>query len=52
MDVGDNSPKTVTRLLLEWRIGDAHTLKALVTLVYAEAENRLQVQNALMGLIM
>ena len=30
MNAADDTPKTVTRLLLEWREGDAQALEALV----------------------
>ena len=52
VDAVDGAPKTITRLLLEWRNGDAHAQKALVPMVYDEAENHLHLQKALMALTM
>lgn len=36
MDPTGNSPKTITRLLLQWREGDTEALETLVPLVYDE----------------
>lgn len=36
MDSPNTSPRTVTRLLLDWRDGDARALEALVPLMYEE----------------
>ena len=52
MDAADATPKTVLRLLLEWRNGNAHALKALVPMVHDEAEIHLHLQKALMALTM
>ena len=43
----DDTPRTVTRLLLKWREGDTEALEALVPLVYDELRRlaRLQMRN-------
>jgi RNA polymerase sigma factor (TIGR02999 family) len=40
----DDTPKTVTRLLLDWREGDAEALEALVPLVYGELRRLARLQ--------
>jgi len=40
----DEGPRTVTRLLLEWRQGDAQALEALVPLVYDELRRLARLQ--------
>jgi len=47
----DETPRTVTRLLLEWREGDARALEALVPLVYDELRRlaRLQMRDQAAG---
>ena len=52
MNAADDATKTVTRLLLDWRNGDARGLKALVPMVCDEAENHLHPQKALMAFTM
>ena len=51
MNAADDTPKTVTRLLLEWREGDAQALEALVPLVYDELRRlaRLQMRDQAAG---
>jgi RNA polymerase sigma factor (TIGR02999 family) len=51
VNVADDTPKTVTRLLLEWREGDAEALEALVPLVYNELRRlaRLQMRDQPVG---
>ena len=40
----DNTPRTVTRLLLKWREGDTEALEALVPLVYDELRRLARLQ--------
>jgi RNA polymerase sigma factor (TIGR02999 family) len=49
--ITDDTPRTITRLLLEWREGDAQALKALVPLVYDELRRlaRLQMRDQAAG---
>ena len=51
VNVADDTPKTVTRLLLEWREGDARALEELVPLVYDELRRlaRLQMRDQAAG---
>jgi RNA polymerase sigma factor (TIGR02999 family) len=51
VNAGDDKPKTVTRLLLDWREGDAEALEALVPLVYNELRRlaRLQMRGEAAG---
>jgi RNA polymerase sigma factor (TIGR02999 family) len=51
MGAAHDSPRTVTRLLVEWREGDAEALEALVPLVYDELRRlaRLQMRNEAAG---
>jgi RNA polymerase sigma factor (TIGR02999 family) len=44
VNAADDTPKTVTRLLLEWREGDAQALEALVPLVYEELRRLARLQ--------
>jgi RNA polymerase sigma factor (TIGR02999 family) len=47
----DDTPRTITRLLLEWREGDGRALEALVPLVYDELRRlaRLQMRDQAAG---
>ena len=51
MNAADDTPKTVTRLLLDWREGNAEALEALVPLVYDELRRlaRLQMRDEAAG---
>ena len=51
MNAADDTPKTVTRLLLDWREGNAEALEALVPLVYDELRRlaRLQMRDEASG---
>ena len=51
MGAADDRPQTITRLLLEWREGDAQALEALVPLVYDELRRlaRLQMRDQAAG---
>ena len=44
MTAGENTPKTVTRLLLDWRGGDTEALENLVPLVYSELRRLARLQ--------
>jgi RNA polymerase sigma factor (TIGR02999 family) len=44
VNAGDDTPRTVTRLLLDWREGDAEALEALVPLVYSELRRLARLQ--------
>jgi RNA polymerase sigma factor (TIGR02999 family) len=51
MGAEDDTPRTITRLLLEWRQGDGRALDALVPLVYDELRRlaRLQMRDQAAG---
>ena len=51
MGAADDTPRSVTRLLLEWREGDARALETLVPLVYDELRRlaRLQMRDQAAG---
>lgn len=51
MDATDDTPKTITCLLLDWREGDAEALEALVPMVYQELRRlaRLQMRDQAAG---
>jgi RNA polymerase sigma factor (TIGR02999 family) len=44
LNAADDTPRTVTRLLLEWRHGDIEALNALVPLVYNELRRLARLQ--------
>ena len=44
MDAADDTPGTVTRLLLDWREGNAEALEALIPLVYDELRRLARLQ--------